>query len=83
MILNHLRGDKIMTNGFKTIEKKYGVTVVSEGFWFNEYYGKMVETFKMYSADGCTWAKGLSRKGVKAECEKWAEALLSIKANEQ
>lgn len=69
-----------MTKGFKTIEKKYGVKVVSEGSWYNERTGRMVETFKMYSADGCCWEKGLSRKGVKAECERWADALLSIKA---
>lgn len=72
-----------MTNGFKTIEKKYGVTVVSEGYSYSFSTMRMVETFKMYSADRCPWAKGLSRKGVKAECEKWAEALLSIKSNEQ
>ena len=69
--------------GFTTLEKKYGVTVVSEGYWFNDYYGKMVETFNIYAADGCPWAKGLKRKDVKTECEKWAEALLSIKANER
>lgn len=70
-----------MTTGFKTIEKKYGVKVVSEGHWFNDYTGKFVETFKMYSADGCCWEKGLSRKGVKAECEKWSKELLKIKNN--
>ena len=37
--------------GFKTIEKKYGVKVVSEGHHYNGV--KSVETFKMYSADGC------------------------------
>ena len=69
-----------MTTGFKTIEKKYGVKVVSEGTWYNPYTGRSVETFKMYSADGCCWEKGLKRKDVKAECEAWADALLSIKA---
>lgn len=70
-----------MTTGFKTIEKKYGVKVVSEGYHYNMYLGKSVETFKMYSADGCCWEKGLSRKGVKAECEKWSKELISIKNN--
>lgn len=66
--------------GFKTIEKKYGVKVVSEGHHYNGV--KSVETFKMYSADGCCWEKGLSRKGVKAECERWADHLITIKNNQ-
>lgn len=68
-------------NGFKTLEKKYGITVVSEGFHWNDFVGKRIETFKMYSADGCPWEKGMTRKAVKAECEKWASQLLSIKNN--
>lgn len=68
-----------MATGFKTIEKKYGVKVVSEGHWYNPLTGRSQETFNLYSADGCCWEKGLSRKRVKAECEEWAEALLEIK----
>ncbi len=68
---------------FKALEKKYGVKVVSEGFFYNPLTGKSVETFKMYSADGCCWEKGLSRKGVKAECEKWGKELLEIKKGEE
>lgn len=68
-----------MTTGFKTIEKKYGVKVVSEGYSFNWAGNRAVETFKIYSADGCCWEKGLSRKNVKAECERWANELLAIK----
>ena len=65
--------------GFETIEKKYGITVVSEGFHWNDFAGKRIETYKIYSADGCPWEKGLSKKGVKAECEAWSESLLKIK----
>lgn len=65
-------------NGFKTLEKKYGITVVSEEF-YNPLSGKFEVTYKMYSADGCPWEKGLSRRGVKRECEDWAEVLLEIK----
>ena len=68
-----------MATGFKTIEKKYGVKVVSEGYHYSMAQGKSIETFKMYSADGCCWDKGLSRKGVKKECEEWADGLLEIK----
>lgn len=67
--------------GFKAIERKYGVKVMSEGHHWNPMTGRSVETFKMYSADGCCWEKGLSRKGVKAECEEFAKSLLAIKAN--
>ena len=69
-----------MTRGFKTLEKKYGVKVVSEGYHYSIYRGKMVETFKMYSADGCCWEKGMSRGRVKAECEEWARHLFEVKA---
>lgn len=64
--------------GFKGLEKKYGVTVVEEQWW-NPLTNKMVKTYSLYSADGCHWEKGLTRKGVKAECEQWAEQLLGIK----
>lgn len=67
-----------MLYGFKGLSEKYGVTVVSEGTHFT-ISGRSVETFKMYSADGVCWEKGMSRKGVKRECEEWADHLLSIK----
>ncbi len=67
------------TSGFKGIETKYGVKVVSEGYHYDFFQGKNVETFKIYSADGCCWEKGLSRKGVKVECETWAKELMGIK----
>lgn len=70
-----------MTTGFKTLEKKYGIKVVSEGTHYNSLTGRSFETFKMFSADKCCWEKGMSRKNVKAECEKWAKQLLEIKNN--
>ena len=70
-------------NGFKTLEKKYGITVISEGFHWNDFLGKRIETFRMYSADGCPWEKGLNKKGVRLECERWAKQLLVIKENEK
>ena len=65
--------------GFKTIEEKYGVKVVSEGEWYNPRTGRMQETFKIYSADGNLWENGLTRRGVKAECEKWEDILIKLK----
>ena len=70
-----------MTKGFKELENKYGIKVVSEGYYYYPQLGRSVESFKIYSADGCCWEKGLSRKGVKAECEEWAGHLLKIRAN--
>ena len=68
-----------MTKGFKTIENKYGVKVISEGYYYSPWLNKSVETFKMYTADGCCWEKGLSRVGVKKEVETWKKQLLEIK----
>lgn len=68
-----------MTNGFKTLENRYGIKVVSEGHHYNWMKGKSVETFAIYTTDGCCWEKGLSRKGVKEECETWGKELLKIK----
>lgn len=65
-------------NGFKTLEKNFGITVTEEKWW-NPLTNKLVKTYNIYSADGCPWEKGLSREGVKRECEQWAKQLLSIK----
>lgn len=65
--------------GFKGVETKYGIKVVSEGTYWSPLKGRSIETFKIITADGCCWEKGLSRKGVKAECERWAKDILSIK----
>lgn len=65
--------------GFKGLEKKYGVKVVSEGTYFSPFTNRSWETFRIYTVDGCCWEKGLSRKGVKKECETWAKELLEIK----
>ena len=65
--------------GFKGLELKYGIEVVSEGEYYNPLNGKWTETFKIYTADGCCWEKGLSRAGVKRECEEWADDILRIR----
>lgn len=64
--------------GFKTLEKKYGITVGLDSIRFTADRGKVMR-YKIYSADGCPWENGLTRAGVKAECEEWAEQLLAIK----
>lgn len=67
-----------MTKGFKTLEKKYGIAVRSEGQWYAPRKGKMIETFKIFTADGCQWENGLSRDGVKKECETYGEEFKKI-----
>ena len=68
---------------FKTIEKKYGIEVFSEGAHWNPLKGRFFTTYKIYSADGCCWEKGLSREGVKREVETWGDALIQIKKGQE
>lgn len=56
----------------KQLEEKYGVKIVEEGYWH--------EGYRMYSADGCPWEKGLPTiKACENECKEWEEELLAIK----
>ena len=64
--------------GFIRLEKKYGIRVVEDDC-YNPLTGRTSKRYKMYSADGCQWENGLTRDGVKEECEKYSEALLKIK----
>lgn len=68
-----------MVYGFRTLEKKYGIKVVEDYKKYNDTNNSYVQLYKMYSADGCPWENGLTRSGVKAECEVWGDALLEIK----
>lgn len=64
--------------GFIRLEKKYGIKVVEDEI-YNPFTGRTLKRFKIYSADGCPWENGLTREGVKKECEMWGERLLKIK----
>ena len=68
--------------GFKGLEKKYGIKVRDDSY-YHPLTGRYVRQYRMYSADWCPWAKGLSREGVKKECERWAKALIEIKNSVQ
>ena len=62
------------------IEKKYGVKIVDDSF-YNPFKGRYTKAYRMYSADGCPWEKGLrTLKAVQEECEAWSKQLLAIKA---
>ena len=63
--------------GFKTLEQKYGIMVAHDDFVLRN--GKLIETFKLFSADGCPWENGLTRNGVRKECEEWGNQLIEIK----
>lgn len=69
--------------GFLTLEKKYGITVEPDWCYYDEITGKKHQLYKMYSADGCTWNKGMTREEVKKDCEEWAKFLLSIKHHQE
>ena len=64
--------------GFVRLERKYGIKIEEEEFW-NPFKGKYIKRYNMYSADSCSWAKGLTKDGIRKECEEWNDALLSIK----
>ena len=56
----------------KQLEEKYGVRIEKEDYFLNLY--------KMYSADGCPWEKGLKTiKDCEKECRQWSKELLLIK----
>ena len=64
--------------GFIRLEKKYGIKVVREDI-YNPLTGRANIRYKMYSADGCLWENGLTKEGVKKECETYSDALIKIK----
>lgn len=63
----------------KQLEKKYGVKIADDSF-YNYRTGKFCKQYRLYSADGCPWEKGLlTLKAVERECKEWEKALLDIK----
>ena len=61
------------------LEKKYGITIADDSY-YNPRTNKFVKAYKIYSADGCPWEKGLrTLKEVEAECKEWENQLLMIK----
>ena len=64
--------------GFIRLEKKYGIKVKEDDI-YNPFTGRTLKRFKIYTADGCPWANGLTKDGVKRECETWSQQLLEIK----
>ena len=62
----------------KQLEQKYKIRIADDSY-VNPINGKFVKAYKIYSADGCCWEKGLRNlKAVKAECEEWATAFATI-----
>jgi hypothetical protein len=57
------------------IEKRWGVKIVEDGY---TYRGDKV--YRMYSADGCPWEKGIRTiAGCERECREWDAQLTAIK----
>ena len=64
--------------GFVRLEKKYGIRVAAD-ICCDPLTGKTKTLYQIYSADGCPWENGLTKEGVKAECEKYGKQFLRIK----
>lgn len=64
--------------GFVRLEKKYGIKVFDDSY-YNWLTGRFVRRYRMYTADGCSWDKGLTKDGVKFECERWGDEFIAIK----
>ena len=64
--------------GFITLEKKYGIRIAAD-ICCNPLTGETKTLYQIYTADGCPWENGLTKEGVKAECEKYSAAFLRIK----
>lgn len=63
----------------RALELKYGIKIADDGY-YNPLKQRYVKAYKIYSADGCCWEKGLrTLKDVQAECEEWSKQLLDIK----
>ncbi len=61
------------------LEKKYGIKIADDSY-YNPIRDKVIKLYKIYSADGCCWEKGLrTLKAVEAECKTWESQLLKIK----
>lgn len=59
------------------MEKKYGIKIVDDSF-YEPLSGKHVKRYKIYTADGCPWEKGLSYRGLQAECREYGETFKKI-----
>lgn len=64
--------------GFTNLEKKYGIRIAAD-ICCNPLTGKTKTLYQIYTADGCPWENGLTKEGVKAECEKYGKQFLRIK----
>ena len=62
------------------LSKKYGIKVRDDSF-SDPLTRRYQKRYRMYSADGCSWEKGLTLKGLQEECKTWEKQLLEIKAN--
>lgn len=64
--------------GFIRLEKKYGIKVVEDEI-YNPFTGKTKMRYKIYTADRCPWQNGLTKEGIKKECQKYSQVFINIK----
>lgn len=60
------------------LETKYGIKVVLDTI-YNPLSGRTLKRYKIYTADGCPWDKGLSYQRLLKECTIYGETFLKIK----
>ena len=64
---------------FTRLEAKYGIKIRHDFVGIRK--GKVINYYKIFTADGCSWENGLTYKGILMECKRWAKELLIIKAS--
>ena len=61
------------------LEKKYGLRIENDGVWDPPDGGRRVRLYKIYTADGRLWERGLTQKGLLKECGEWGQMMVQIK----
>lgn len=59
------------------MEKKYGIKIVDDSY-YHPMTGKYYKRYKIYTADGCSWEKGLSYRSLQAECRQYGDTFKKI-----
>ncbi len=62
---------------FDKMEKRYKIKIIDDSFW-DPFIQKYKYQYKIVTADGCTWEKGLSYRSLQKECAKYKEEFRKI-----
>lgn len=67
-----------MNKTIQQLENKYGIYITDDSF-FDIFSGKIRKQYKIFTADGCSWEKGLSWRSLLKERKTWGEEFIKIK----